>query len=442
MKSLKQQLIFWLVGLLAVVGMLAGGVSFYFALQEANSLLDHQLRQIARSVDEGSQLPAMQTQFQKENRAERDRDFVIQVWIANAPPLSSRPGFNLPRMAVTGFSDLSTQNSKWRVYTMIHPHRTVQVSQGEDVRLGIAIHSAMRVLFPVAVLIPLSWLLVGIVVSRLLKPLEAVTEAAIHRDVTSHTPLPTKNVPEEVAPLIRAMNDLISRLGDALELQRQFLSDAAHELRTPLAALQLQIENLSRNHSHEDLEIRIDEMRRGSQRASHLVGQLLKVARYETQNKAIVRSTIHLDTLVKSCIADFIPLADHRGIDLGLTRDDAAVVSGNPEDLRILIGNLIDNAIRYTPEGGKVDVSLNASAHKIVIEILDSGPGIPITLLPRVFDRFFRAAGQETEGSGIGLAIVKAIAQRESVKVVLENRQDEHGLNARVIFNLAHEKSI
>ncbi len=439
MKSLKKQLIFWLVGLLSVVGVLAGGISFYFALQEANGLLDHQLRQIARSVDEGSQLPTMQAQFQKENKEERERDFVIQVWIENAPPQSSRPGFDLPRQALTGFSELSSQNSKWRVYTMIHPHRTVQVSQGEDVRLEIATHSAIRVLFPVAVLIPLSWLLVGVVVSRLLKPLEVVTEAAIHRDVASHVPLPTENVPEEVAPLIRAMNDLISRLGDALELQRQFLSDAAHELRTPLAALQLQIENLSRNHSREDLEIRIDEMRRGSQRASHLVGQLLKIARYETQNKPIERSKVHLDTFVKSCIADFIPLADHRGIDLGMIHDDAAVIAGNPEDLRILIGNLIDNAIRYTPEGGKVDVSVNVSGHNAMVEILDTGPGIPAALLPRVFDRFFRAAGQETEGSGIGLAIVKAIAQRESARVILANRQDGHGLSARVVFDLAKQ---
>ncbi|MHB1591326.1 MAG: ATP-binding protein [Sulfuricella sp.] len=438
MKSLKKQLIFWFVGLLTAVGMLAGGVSFYFALEEANGLLDHQLRQIALSVNEGSQLPAMQTTFRKENEEEKETDFVIQVWVEKEPGRSSRPGFDLPpRMAVSGFSDLSSHNSKWRVYTMIHPHRTVQVSQGEDVRLEIATHSAMRVLFPIVVLIPLSWLLVGIVVSRLLKPLESVTEAAIHRDAASHVPLPTENIPEEVAPLIQAMNDLIARLGEALELQRQFLSDAAHELRTPLAALQLQIENLSRNHSREDIDIRINEMRHGLLRASHLVSQLLKIARYEAQNKPIVRNEIDLDTLVKACIADFIPLADHCGIDLGMIHDDAAIITGNPEDLRILIGNLIDNALRYTPEGGKVDVSVSVSGNNVVVEILDTGPGIPAALLPRVFDRFFRAAGQQTEGSGIGLSIVKTIAQRESARVILANRQDGHGLSASVVFNLA-----
>ncbi len=437
MKSLKKQLIFWLVGLLTLVGVLAGGVSFYLALQKANALLDHQLLQIARSVDEGSQLPAMQAGFRAENAEERERDFVIQVWVENEPVRSSRPGFDLPRMAVAGFSDSSLRQSKWRVYTMIHPHRTVQVSQGEDVRLDIASRTAMYVLLPIAVLIPLSWLLIAIAVSRLLRPLEAVTEAASLRDVASREALPMENVPEEVAPLILAMNYLIARLGVALELQREFLSDAAHELRTPLAALQLQIENLAQHPSREELDIRIDEMRRGSQRASHLVGQLLKIARYDAQSKPVVRSEVKLDGLVKTCIADFIPLADHRGIDLGLTHDDAAIVMGNAEDLRILIGNLIDNAIRYTPEGGKVDVAVRVSGAKVVVEIADTGPGIPPSLQARVFDRFFRAGGQETEGSGIGLAIVKAIAQRQSAAVILENREGGPGLCARACFDLA-----
>jgi two-component system, OmpR family, sensor kinase len=437
MRSLKKQLIFWIVGLLTAVGVLASCISFCFAWKEANALLDHQLHEIARSVDEGSQLPAMQASFLEENEKEKERDFVIQVWVEKEPVVSSRPGFDLPIKAVSGFSDSFWQNSRWRVYTMVHKHRTVQVSQAEDVRFEIATDSAMGVLFPVVVLIPLSWLLVGIVVSRLLRPLEAVTEAAINRNITSNVPLPTENVPKEVTPLIRAMNDLVSRLGKALELQRQFLSDAAHGLRTPLTALQLQIENLSLDHSREDLDIRIDEMRRGSRRASHMVSQLLKITRYEAKNKPVKCGDVRLDDMVKDCIAEYIPLADHRGIDLGMTRDDALIIRGNSEDLRILIGNLIDNAIRYTPEGGKIDISVSVAGRSAVVEILDTGPGIPALLLPRVFDRFFRAAGQETGGAGIGLAIVNAIAERESVKVTLENRQDCQGLSARVVFNLA-----
>jgi two-component system, OmpR family, sensor kinase len=437
MKSLKNQLIFWLVGLLTIAAMLAGGISFHFALEEANALLDQQLSQIAGSVDEGSQLPAMQARFGKENQVEKKRDFVIQVWLDNTPGRSSRPDFDLPRATVSGFSNVMLHGLEWRVYTMIHPDRTVQISQEADVRFDIATHSAMRVLFPFFVVIPVSWLLIGLVVTRLLKPLENVTEAAIRRDAGSNALLPVDNVPQEVAPLIQAMNDLIMRLSAAIELQRQFLSDAAHELRTPLAALQLQIENLSQSHTRDDLDSRIDEMRRGSQRASHLVGQLLKISRYEAQQKPVVRRPVNLNEFVKDSLADFIPLADHRRIDLGLTHDDAAVVMGNPEDLRILLGNLIDNAIRYTPEGGKIDVSISVAGREVVVEVLDNGPGVPDELLPRLFDRFFRAAGQETDGSGIGLAIVQAIARRESVKVVLINRPDGHGLSASLVFALA-----
>ncbi len=316
MKSLKKQLTIWLVGLLTVVGLLGAGFSFYLALGEANKLLDHQLFQIAQSVDEGSQLPVMQAKFRKESATEREKDFVIQVWVGKEPVVASRPGFDLPRGKVSGLSDVSWRGSKWRVYTMVHPHRTVQVSQADEVRVEIATNTAVRVLFPVVVLIPLSWLLVGVVVSRLLRPLEAVTDAAAHRDAASLEPLPTEGVPGEVAPLIHAMNDLISRLGELLASQRQFLSDAAHELRTPLAALQLQIENLLRSHSREDLDIRIEEMRRGVLRASHLVSQLLKIARLEAQNMPAVPREVDLNVCVKACIADFIPLANNRGVDL------------------------------------------------------------------------------------------------------------------------------
>jgi two-component system OmpR family sensor kinase len=436
MSSLKQQLNIWIVGMLTVVGLLASAISFYFAEAEANTFLDQQLQEIARSVDEGSQLPAMQANFRRENAAEQARAFVIQVWVEKQPVVTSRPNFALPRNAATGFSDLIWDKAQWRVYTMVHKHRTVQVSQAEAVRTQIATQSALSVLLPVLVLIPLSWLLVVMAISRLLRPLQAVTTAAIKRDINSDAPLPTENVPTEVQPLIQALNDLIARLSKALQLQRQFLSDAAHGLRTPLAALQLQIENLSQHKSREDLAIRIDEMRRGAQRASHMVRQLLQIARYDAQNKPIARSEIRLDEQVKACIAELIPLAEHRGIDLGMIHTESAVVWANPDDLRNLVSNIIDNAVRYTPQGGKVDISIQLSESTAVVEVADTGPGIPTADLPRVFDRFFRAAGQEIEGTGIGLAIVKTIAEREHIQVALINREDRPGLRARLEFKL------
>ena len=440
MRSLKRQLILWLVGLLTLVGGITGGISFYLALKEADALLDHQLIEIARSVDEGSQLQSMQVRFRKESPKEQARDFVIQVKLGLNAVRSSRPGFHLPLAARSGFADLllpeANSDARWRAYTMIHPDRIVQVSQNSDVRLEIATNSAMRVLLPIATLIPLSWLLIGLVVSHLLKPLQLVTEAAARRELGNLEPLVVGNVPVEVAPLIHAMNALVYRLSQALSAQRHFLSDAAHELRTPLAALQLQIDNLPRSASHAEFGTRVEEMQRGVSRAAHLVAQLLHIARYEAHTHAVVQSATDLNAVVKNMIADFIPLADCRRIDLGLTQNDAAIIIANSGDIRILLGNLLDNAIRYTPPGGRVDIRIAAANGYARVEIADTGPGISEVLLPRVFDRFFRAAGQDTEGSGIGLSIVQAIAERESATVTLANRTGSHGLIAVVLFSL------
>lgn len=441
MTSIKKQLTVWLLSLLSMVGLLAGGTSYWLAQEDASLLLDHQLHLVAESIDEGSQLPAMQTKFTGESESEQKDGFVIQVWNENKPVLSSRPDFNLPRSLSNGYSDVMMLGEKWRVYTLIYSDRTVQVSQSDQVRHGIATHAALRALLPIAVLFPMTWIFVVIGINRILKPIAVVTQAATQRDAASLAPLPVEGVPAEVAPLIYEINGLLLRIGVTLESQRHFLLDAAHELRTPLTALQFQIENLSQSQSQHDLEDRIAELKSGIQRASHLVAQLLKMARYEAE-KITIRARVDLGEIVKNCIADFIPIAEKRGIDLGMINFESAYVWANSEDLRILLHNLLDNAIRYAPEQGQVDVGMVLSGQKIVIKITDNGPGIPEVLLSRVFDRFFRVGGNETEGSGIGLSIVNAIANRESAEVKLVNRQDRTGLIAIISFNLLTEKTL
>jgi signal transduction histidine kinase len=334
----------------------------------------------------------------------------------------------------TGFSDAASQGKKWRTYTIVYPDRTVQVSLSNEVRREIAADAAFRSILPFGGLIPLSWILVTFVVGRILKPLDAVTEAATRRDAASLDPLPVDHVTQEIAPLVLEMNALLMRLGEALESQRQFVSNAAHELRTPLAALQLQIDNLAQCRSAADIESRIAELKSGVYRASRLVDQLLKMARFEAA-KEPPRLGVNLGELVKSCIASFIPIAEKKGIDLGMVKDEPAMINANGDSLRILFDNLLDNAIRYSPEGGRIDVSVSVSGKKASVEISDTGPGIPEHLIQHVFERFFRASGQEIEGSGIGLSLVKAIAARESAEVALCNRMDGPGLIAKVSFD-------
>jgi two-component system OmpR family sensor kinase len=434
-KSIKIQLITWALGLFTVVGLLAGGVSYLLALEDANILLDHQLLLVAGSIDEGSQLNAMQSKYFKESEDEQRTDFVIQVWYGKEPVRSSHPDFDLPEGNVTGYSNLLMRGERWRAYTIVYPDRTVQVSQSDEVRRNIATNAALRALIPIAGLYPLSWLLLVFGIGHILKPLALVTKAVTQRDASSLDPLPTGHIPTEVAPLITEMNGLILRVRETIESQRHFILDAAHELRTPLAALQLQIENLSQHLSQNELEIRIGELKSGIRRSSHLVGQLLHMARYGAE-KQTIRTELDIGQLVKTCIGDFIPIAEKHNIDLGMTRDDSAFVWANANDLRILFNNLLDNAIRYTPNGGCIDVSVQVTGKKVIVQIMDSGPGIPESMLTRVFDRFFRVGGHEIDGSGIGLAIVNAIATQESAEIKLNNRQDRGGLIATVYFNL------
>lgn len=433
MKSLKKQLIVWLLGLLTLVGLITGGFSYWLAQNQVSLLLDHQLRLVGESIDDGSKLPDMLRKYAGESSMERKSDFVIQVWHGKNMQ-ASHPDFGLAAAKTTGYSDLFLGGDQWRAYTIVYPDRTVQVSQSDRVRRDIATDSALRAIFPIAVLLPMIWMLVVIGVNRIMRPLARVGEAAMQRDAESLAPLPIDHVPAEVAPLISEINSLLERIRETLESQRHFMLDAAHELRTPLTALQLQIENLSQSHSREDMDERIAELKSGITRASHLVGQLLKMARYESE-KITVRAGVDLAELVKECIGEFIPIAERRGIDLGMTHCEAASIWANSGDLRILFHNLIDNAIRYTPGQGQIDVSVIVSGTRVVVRIMDSGPGIAETLLPRVFDRFFRVSPHETEGSGVGLAIVKAIAGRESATVELSNRQDRDGLKAEVILN-------
>lgn len=435
MNSLKKQLIVWSIGLLTVVGLLAGGFSYLLAREGASMFLDQQLFLVAGSVDEGSQLPAMQTKFLRESREEQEDGFVIQVWTAEHQARASRPDFDLPIGKVTGYSYVLYQGEKWRAYTIVYPGRTVQISQSDEVRREIAAGAAMCALLPISVLFPLSWILVVFGVGRILKPLADVTAAVILRDASSLTPISSSRIPAEVAPLITEINGLLLRIQKSIESQRHFVLDAAHELRNPLAALQLQMENLSQSRSQEDLDARIGELRFGIQRASHIVGQLLKMARYEAQIST-AKAQVNLGSIVKRCISDFIPVAEKAGIDLGMTHDETAFIWAGEDDLRVLFDNLLDNAIRYSQAGGQIDVSVEVLGQKALVTIVDNGPGIPEHLLSRVFDRFFRVECHETEGSGIGLAIVNAIVKRESAEIKLTNRHDKQGLVAVISFNI------
>jgi len=275
--------------------------------------------------------------------------------------------------------------------------------------------------------------IVGVVGSGI-KPLQRVAIEVQRRDVHSLAPIAAANLPEEVAPLIQELNRLLVRLDAAFQTQHAFIADAAHELRSPLTAVRLDLQLLDRAPDEAArTEARAD-LGAAVERAIHLVEQLLTLARNEPRDERGALSAVPLDAVVADGIADTHALAAARGIDLGLDAEANTMVLGDRDALRMLVRNLVDNAVRYTPPGGRVQVRTAKSPQGgAVLEATDSGPGIPAADRARVFDRFYRRASAPQGGSGLGLAIVKAIADRHGARVALEDAPGG-GLRASVSF--------
>ena len=217
------------------------------------------------------------------------------------------------------------------------------------------------------------------------------------------------------------MNDLLARLQESVERERAFIADAAHELRTPLTALDLQVQALREAPSGPDRDEAVQRLKAGVARATRLVEQLLALAREERAG-ARPRSPVELADLVREVMEEMLPLADARNVDLGAVRTDAAQVQGDHDALRVMARNLLDNAIRHVPAGGRVDIAVErpeSTSSRVSLVVTDDGPGIPLDERERVFDRFYRVPGSSTGGSGIGLALVRSIARHHGGEVHL-----------------------
>jgi len=432
MISIRRTAFIWLAGLMAIIGVCAATVSYLLARNEAADFLDSQLRQVALYVGDAPSAPLVGPDGGVPHDPEDD--FVVQVWDAAGRPLrQSHPSVGIPRQETTGFADISTAHDNWRVYTLATPNRTVQVSQEMSVRQELAANAALQAALPIAVLIPLSLLTLSWIIDRIMARLNRLAVAVASRDAAADDPVPVDDVPAEVFPFVSSINQLLTRLRALLERQRQFISDAAHELRTPLSALQIQIDNLQHDDRDGRFAQRLNELEAGIRRASSLVSKLLRLARYDAREPAPAPRSIDLVQLAFDTVARLSPLAESRSIDLGITRRDRAIAIGALADFEVILGNLVENAVRYTPPTGTVDVAVEVAGQEARIEVRDTGPGIPEEEMPRVFERFFRARPQDTEGSGLGLAIAKAAAERQGVRLALASREDRRGLIACLI---------
>ncbi|MEP6824020.1 MAG: ATP-binding protein, partial [Ramlibacter sp.] len=368
--------------------------------------------------------------------------YVIQVYDpAGRLQANSWPPLDAPLLDSSGFRDVRTGGQLWHAYATpagAPAGYRVQVFQSGDFRRHLAAERAGAALAPVMILLPLAILVLWGFSAMVSRELHGIGQKAALQDEHTITELPLTRVPAEIAPLVVSFNSLLTRLRDAFATQRRFLQDAAHELRTPITAVALQLENVRGDLPPGVCAQSFAQLEAGVGRAQRLVDQLLKLSRQEAAAAQEAPAPVDLRVQLRESINALIALADQRDIDLGLVAGIAAVppveLRCPPGDLRSALDNLIENALRYTPEGGVVDVHLGSENGRAVIEVVDTGPGIPPELLHRVFDRFFRVPGTGARGSGLGLSIAQSAAQRCGLRVSLRNRDDRSGLVARLEF--------
>ena len=424
--SLRCRALLWMTVPPIVVGAIAFVVAYMFDLREANKMFDAQLQQVAlyAGVDPETAPPPF--------AQDPGFTFVLRVWSPGGALLHATPGaVELPPPDRPGFATIEVKGERWRVYSTSDSRRAIAVAQRMAVRDAIGRNAGIEAALPVLLATMLTWLAIGWMVRDLGTRLRSLAETIANRSLDSRVPVPLGDAPVEVAPIVEGMNALTLRLQEAIDRQKRFVADAAHELRTPLTALQIQLDNLAAEVKAPG-QAAVRDFRAGLGRARALLEQLLRLARSESDLDAGAWEDVDISALVKACVADLVPLAEAKGVDLGLACGERVTIRGARSALALLFGNLIENAVRYTPGGGAIDVGLWLDGDRFVFDVIDSGCGVAEADIARLFDRFFRAAPAGAEGSGLGLSIAQAVADRHGLSIALRNRPDAQGFWVRV----------
>ena len=439
--SLKTRLLWFVLVAILLAAVLQAFTAYRGALGQADAMFDDHLQQVARSLRSGIPLDSPLLQ----DSDAPGSDLYIQIWGPDGRQLFRSTRSALPPRAVLGFSDVEADGNLYRVYTLQTALQTVQIAQDLGARTARARALAVQAILPFGLLTPLLMLAVWWVITRSLAPVERARRDVAHRAADDFSPLADTGLPDEVRPLVDELNLLFGRVRGAFDAQKNFVADAAHELRSPLTALRLQAQALrpqSRvDETPAEREAAITRLNQGIDRAIRLVEQLLVLAREESGSAPSAPAAddlVDLQEVVKLTVADVLPPARLKQIDVGMATELHAVpvlVHGQPEALRVLLRNLLDNAVKYTPAGGRVDVSLEAGQEGARLLVEDSGPGIAQQDRERVYDRFFRASGTASEaGSGLGLSIVQVIASRHRARLQLDRSESLGGLKVSVFF--------
>ncbi|MEB0040711.1 MULTISPECIES: ATP-binding protein [unclassified Pseudomonas] len=421
-ESIQLRLSFSLALAILVVAIAAGIFSFMSAFDEANELQDDVLRQVA-SIYDRQHLPIIG--FSKDSQAQDDdAEFrVIVQYLADGDGKAlgndEYAPLPLPTTLSDGLHTLDVGGEPFRVLVKtMASKRRIALAQEASVRDEIARDSALRSVIPLLILVPILLLVVADLVRKIFLPITALSVEIDQRAEQELHPVKESHLPAEIRPFVVAINRLLNRVEQSMDTQRRFVADAAHELRSPLTALSLQAERLAEADMSSQAQARLVLLRRGIERSRNLLDQLLTLAKAQTALD-LPRSAVSVLGVYRHVLEDLLPLAEAKHIDIGVEGDLDVWVLVHEFDLITVIKNLVDNAIRYTPNEGRVDLSVAVEGQRARLQIKDSGPGISVNERLRVFDPFYRTLGSDQVGSGLGLSIVSAIAQRIGADVEL-----------------------
>ena len=409
---------------MVTTGVLAAVVSFLVAYGDAKEFQDHMLKQIAVLASQSTAISPVREEPRRKSPRHAAIDSANRIKVVRLPE-DARPAW-LSENLKSGFRTLETDGGRMRVFVLGDVSgKAIVVSQPTDTRDEIAMNSALLALVPLLLLLPVMvWLIVRIV-RKQLKPVSSLAGHLDAQPADRPLPLPYDNVPDEIVPFVHAINRLLGRVGNLVNQQRRFIADAAHELRSPLAALSIQAQNLKQSGTLDVAQERVLPLQDGIERARRLTEQLLNLARTQAEIQEPTR--VDISAMARELVAESLPLAESRNIDLGIDEVLALSWVTVPETLRLVIRNALENALKYVPDGGEVTLRLYSEADGDVIEIVDNGPGIPASERERVFDPFYRMPGAAGEGSGLGLSIAREAANSLGGIVSLHERAQGSG---------------
>ncbi len=442
-ESVQFKLSFWLSLAILVIAVLAGIFSFISAFEEAHELQDDMLRQVAALFDR-QHLPLAHLGDDGRAKDSDEESRVIVQYLAEGNKSASRVDSGaplpLPISLPDGLQTLEVSGEPFRVLVKTTSSgERIAVAQETGIRDEIARDSALRTLMPLLILVPILLLIVADLVRKLFRPIATLSAEIDQRAEQELLSIEESHLPFEVRPFVVAINRLLARVDQSMENQRRFVADAAHELRSPLTALSLQAERLGEADMSDLARERLMTLRQGIERGRNLLDQMLTLAKAQAALDR-PKSSVSVQQVYRRVLEDLMPLAEDKHIDIGVEGEQDAQLWVNELDMIAVVKNLVDNAIRYTPHGGRIDLSVTAEEGRAILRIQDSGPGIQVTERERVFDPFYRTLGSVQVGSGLGLSIVKAVTDRIGAEIELGFTDDARcsGLCVRVIMPLAN----